>query len=479
MAFDYDMLVIGAGAAGLTAAGMSALLGAKTALIEQHRLGGDCTWNGCIPSKTLLHAARVAHTMRTAGSAGLTAASPAVDFPSVMTHVRNVRQHVYEDADAPRHFEKMAVEVIAAQARFLDDHTLELSSAAHTRRVTSRFFVISTGSRPKDPGFSVPSLNNESLFELTAQPARLLVLGGGPIGVEMSQAFVRLGSEVELVHPGEEILARDDRQLAGILRQRLSGEGIRFHMGRRVTEVAKTSTGLSARLDNGAEIACDALLSAIGREPNVDSLGLEQAGVAVNPRGIVVDNRCRTSRRHIYASGDVTGRYQFTHMAEHMSKVAVTNAILRFPQKLDEKGVTWCTFTSPELAQVGRTEESLRASGEKYSAWCFPFSKLDRAITEGETTGMVKVLSGPSKRVLGASILGACAGEMIAGFALAMRGGLPFAKIASTILPYPTYALGNRRAVDKMSAKQLDSPLLGWLGKILRYRGERRGSAAL
>jgi pyruvate/2-oxoglutarate dehydrogenase complex dihydrolipoamide dehydrogenase (E3) component len=478
MAFDYDMIVIGGGAAGLTASGMSALLGAKTALIEEHRLGGDCTWNGCVPSKTLLHAARVAHTIRS-GTAGVTAAPPTVDFGSAMSHVRKVRQNVYEDADAPRHFERMAVKVIAAKARFVDDHTLELSSPDETRRITSRFFVIATGSRPKNPGFPVPTLDNESLFELTAQPARLVILGGGPVGIEMSQAFSRLGSKVSVVHAGQEILPRDDRELAGTLRQLLTEEGIAFNLGRRVTAVTRASSGLVAQLDNGAEIPCDALLAAIGREPNIESLALDQAGVSTGPGGISVDNRCRTSRSHIYASGDVTGRYQFTHMAEHMSKVAVTNAILRFPKKLDEKGITWCTFTSPELAQVGRTEESLRATGEKYSKWCFPFSKLDRAITEGETTGMVKVLSGPSKRVLGASILGVCAGEVIAGFALAMRGGLPLARIASTILPYPTYALGNRRAVDQMAIQQLDSPMLGWLGRVLGYRGERRGSAAL
>jgi len=479
MAFDYDMIVIGGGAAGLTASGMSALLGAKTALIEQHRLGGDCTWNGCIPSKTLLHAARLVHAMRTAGSAGLTAACPPVDFASVMSHVRKVRQHVYEDADAPRHFEKMAVEIVAAKARFLDDHTLELSGDQKTRRVTSRFFVIATGSRAKHAGFAVPCLNNESLFELSTLPARLLVLGGGPVGVEMSQAFARLGSHVELVNPGGEILARDDQELAGLLRQSLSGEGIRFHLGRRVTEVTKAPSGLVARFDNSSEIVCDAILAAIGREPNVESLDLGQAGVTTAKGGIVVDHRCRTSRSHIYASGDVTGRYQFTHMAEHMSKVAVTNAILRFPQKLDEKGITWCTFASPELAQVGETEEGLRKRGEKYSTWRFPFSKLDRAITEGETTGTVKVLSGGGNKVLGASILGANAGEMISGFALAMHNGLSLSKIASTILPYPTYALGNRRAADQMAIKQLDSPLLGWLGKVFGYRGERRGSAAL
>ena len=479
MAYDYDMIVIGGGAAGLTAAGMSALLGARTALIERHKLGGDCTWNGCIPSKTLLRAAHVAHAIRTSDRYGIEAAPPRVDFRRVMEHVRAVRQHVYDEADAPPHFEKMGVEVISATARFIDDHTLELDVSEKLRRVTSRFFVIATGSRPKNPGFAVPCLNNESLFEITEQPARLLVLGGGPVGIEMSQAFQRLGTRVTVVAPGPEILTKDDPQLTGMLRKKLAEEGIEFRMGARITAVANQAGGFLAHLDNGESLETDAVLASIGREPLTEDLGLENAGVAKSEKGIVVDRFCRTSRRNIFAAGDITGRYQFTHMAEHMSKIAVTNALLRVPKALDERRVCWCTFTDPELAQVGETEEKLRRTGTKYQVYDFPFSKLDRAITESETTGLVKAFASPRGDILGASILGARAGEMIAEFSLAMRGGLKLSTVAETIHAYPTYALGNRRAADRWYNKQLDSPLLGLLGKILGYRGQRRGSAAL
>ena len=473
------MIVIGGGAAGLTAAGMSALLGAKTALIEQAKLGGECTWTGCIPSKALLHVAHTAHAIRTAEQYGLHVENPQVDFARVMDHVREVRQHVYNDADAPPHLEKLGVEVIRAAASFTDDHTLTLNSAGHTRRITSRFFVIATGSRPKDPHFAVPCWNNESLFEITEQPSRLLVMGGGPVGIEMSQAFQRLGTRVTVVVPGQEILAKDDPQLAALLRQSLVAEGAEFKMGAKVESVTRDGADLVATLNSGERLMADAVLAAIGREPRTRSLELAKAGVAETEKGITVDKFCRTSRPHIFAAGDVTGRYQFTHMAEHMSKVAVTNAILRFPKSLDESRVTWCTFTDPELAQVGQTEVSLQRARVKYQVYEFPFSKLDRAITESRTVGLVKALADPKGRILGASILGARAGEMIAEFALAMCGGLKLGKIAETIHAYPTYALGNRRAADGRANRELDSRLLGLLGKVLRYRGERRGSAAL
>ncbi len=474
------MIVIGGGAAGLVAAGMSALLGARTTLVEEHRLGGDCTWSGCIPSKTLLRAARIAHQMRTAGRYGLNACDPEIPFARVMEHVRRVRQHVYEDADAPPHFERMGVTVLAGRACFCDPRTIELVEAGSSRRkLTSRYFVIATGSRPRMPGFGELCLSNETLFELTEQPKRLLVMGAGPVGIEMAQAFRRLGSAVTVVEPEERILPKDDAELTDMLRMTLEEEGISFRFGRSVSNVERAGGELRGSLDNGEAIACDAVLAAIGREPNVRGLGLENAGVAFSDRGIALDRHCKTSQKHIYASGDVTGRYQFTHMAEHMSKIAVTNAILRWPASVDERHVTWCTFTEPELAQVGECEESLRQRNTKYQVYRLPFTKLDRAITEGETTGLVKVLAGRSGRILGASILGVNAGEMIAEYALAMRHGLPLSKISNTIHPYPTYVLGNRRAADQWYTRQLDSPLLGLLGKILGYRGERRGSAAL
>ena len=257
--------------------------------------------------------------------------------------------------------------------------------------------------------------------------------------------------------------------------QSLSAEGIQFHLGRKVLKASSEGGVLKATLDDGSIFECDRILAATGRVPAVKELNLDAAGVAIEKRGIRIDSHCRTSARHIYAAGDVTGRFQFTHMAEHMAKVAVTNAILHLPSKMDERNVTWCTFSDPELAHLGASEEDVKKRGEKYEVYRFPFEKLDRAITEAETTGLVKVIATKSGAVLGASILGANAGEMIGEWALAMKTKLKIKHIADTIRPYPTYILGNRRAADAWYAKQLSSPLIGMLGKVLGYRGVRTG----
>jgi pyruvate/2-oxoglutarate dehydrogenase complex dihydrolipoamide dehydrogenase (E3) component len=480
MSYDYDMVVIGGGGAGLTAAGMAALLGAKTVLIEEHRLGGDCTWVGCVPSKTLLRAAKAAHEMKTADRFGLVPVRPEIPFWQVMQHVRRTREHVYNNADAPPNLEKLGVEVILGSARFTDPHTIEIqNTAGKPHQLTSRFFVIASGSRPKAPGFSAPVLTNETIFELESQPKRLVIIGAGPVGIEMAQAFERLGSEVTVVAPGDRILARDDPGQASKLQEYLRREGVSFILGQRVIGLGKRADDLVAMLQDGRTLACDAALAAIGREPAIKGLLLEKAGVRFSGKGIEVDAHCRTSQRHIYATGDVTGRYQFTHMGEHMSKVAITNAILRWPKKLDEKHVVWSTFTDPELAHLGESEADLQRRQARYSQYRFPFEKLDRAVTETETTGEVRVFTDQSGKILGVSILGAHAGEMIAEYALAMRNGIRLSRIADTIHPYPTYMLGNRRAADRFVARQLDSPLLALLGKIFGYRGERRGSSVL
>ncbi|HEX4167033.1 MAG TPA: NAD(P)/FAD-dependent oxidoreductase [Bryobacteraceae bacterium] len=477
MSYQYDMIVIGGGAAGLTAAGMSALLGAKTALIERQRLGGECTWTGCIPSKTLLRTAKAVHQIKTAERFGLTATEAQFEFLKIMDHVRATRRHVYENTDAPPEIEKLGVEVIAGSARFLNSHAIEIfvESSGISRRLSSRFFIIATGSRPRTPGFSENTLTNETIFELKAQPRRLLVMGAGPVGVEMAQAFTRLGSEVRIITPGKRILPRDDAEHAGHLQEQLASEGVAFIFERKVASFDEGA----ATLDSGEVLMCDTLLAAMGREPRVEDLQLQDAGVQCGESGIEIDRRCRTSQRNIYAVGDVTGKYQFTHMAEHMSKVAVTNTILRWPQALDEKHLVWATFTDPELAHLGESELELRERGKQFGVYRFAFSELDRAITDNETRGEVKVFADRRGRILGASILGAKAGEMISEYALAMRHGLRLTQIANTIHPYPTYLLANRKAADRFVARQLDSPLLELLGRILRYRGQRRGSRVL
>jgi pyruvate/2-oxoglutarate dehydrogenase complex dihydrolipoamide dehydrogenase (E3) component len=474
MPYDYDMIVIGAGAAGLTAAGMSAVLGAKTALVEAHRLGGDCTWYGCIPSKTLLHAAKLAHDARNAERRPLISAQLSVDFPEVMELVRRTRQHVYESADAPPNLEKLGVTVLQARARFRNAHTLELVNAAgEMDTVTSRFFVIATGSRPRSASFEASVLTNESIFELIARPQHFVILGAGPVGIEMAQAFQRLGSSVTVVTSESRILPKDDPELTQLLREKLEGEGVQFVFGDKANQVLRVERGgVEVLLDRGQRIKCDAVLSAMGRQPNVEDLNLQSAGVAFNERGISVNRRCRTSQSHIYAVGGVVGRYQFTHVAEHMSKVAVTNAILRIPRSVKERYIVWCTFTDPELASLGESEAELRKRNARFFVYRLPFDKIDRAITEQNTSGLIQVFADRHGRILGVTILGRNAGDMISEWALAMHNGIALRNVAETLHPYPTYSLGNRQTADQWYTRQLGSPFLRVLGKLLRYRGE-------
>jgi len=479
MSYQYDLVTIGGGAAGLTAAGMSAVLGAKTALIEAQKLGGDCTWHGCVPSKTLLHAAKVAHEMRTAGRIGLTPAAPEHDLAHVMAHVRSIQEHIYEDADAPPHFEKLGVQVIQGRAHFIDPHTIEILENGRSFTITSRYFVVATGSSPRTPGIETNGeailFNNETIFGLTRLPKRLVVLGAGPIGMEMALAFHRLGSEVTVVNNVPGILNRDDPELTAMLLECMRNEGIRFVFG---AEVVRVEPG-AAYTKSGERLEADAVFAAVGRKPNLDGLDLQAAGVAVNERGIIVNRRCRSSVKHIYACGDVAGRYLFTHMAEHMAKVAVSNAILHIPATIDERHIVWCTFTDPELAHVGSSEEELKRHKVKHAIYRFPFAQLDRAITESESIGVVKVMANKWGRILGVTILGANAGEMIGEYAVAMRNGVRLSRISSTIHPYPTYGLGNRRAADLFMIEKLSIRKVRWLQRLFGLRGETYGVAAL
>ncbi len=481
MTMDYDMVVIGGGAAGLTAAGMSAVLGARTALISNNKLGGDCTWQGCVPSKSLLKAAKVAHAMRSAATYGLEPSNVSHEWTRIIERVHAIREHVYQDADAPPNMEKLGVEVIAAQARFVDRNSVEITSSeiAGRRVVTSRYFIIATGSRPDIPKIGgmdrVPVLTNETLFELKERPQRLLVLGAGPVGVEMAQAFQRLGSSVTVVGRSARVLEHDDVELTVMLRRCLEAEGVRLRLGE---QVERFEPGL-AHLKSGETVPLDAVLVAIGRRPNIENLQLQAAGVSTTDKGITVDRRCRTNVKNIFASGDVVGKLQFTHMAEHTATVAVMNAILHVPTFRKDDRVSWCTFTDPELAHAGLGEEELRRRGEKFQVYRFPFSKLDRAITESDPSGLVKVFANSRGRVLGASILGSNAGEMIAEYALAIHAKAGLGAISRTIHPYPTYALANRRAADIFATSILTSSRVAWIRRIFRLRGSTQGIVSL
>lgn len=479
--YDYDALVIGGGAAGLTASGIAANFGAKTMMIERHRLGGDCTWTGCVPSKTLIKAASIVHDMKKAAGHGLTSTKIDVDLAKVMAHVDSIRREIYEDADAPEIFEEMGIEVVQGEAEFTDPNTVVITGKdGNKKSVSSKYIYICTGASAFVPPIkgidTVDYLTNESLFEINSLPEKLIIIGGGPIGTEMAQSFVRLGSEVHVVDMAPRILGNDDPELTTILQDSLSKEGIHYHMECSVDSVEKTKDGTKINLtqnNKSKSLEGTDLLVATGRRANVDSLNLDAAGVKYSGRGVEVDDKCRTNVKHIYGIGDITGRYQFTHMSEHMAKVAVTNSLIKFPMKIDKKHVPWTTFTDPELGHVGATAKELDEAGIQYQVYRFPFSKIDRAVTDGKSTGWIKIYAKKwNGKILGVSVLGTHAGELISQYALAMKNGVSLRNFADTIHPYPTYGLGARRAADQWYIKNQSENVVKWIKRIFGYRGE-------
>ncbi len=478
----YDLVVIGGGAGGLTAAGVGTNVGAKTLMVERNQLGGDCTWHGCVPSKALLKSAKIAHNVRQARDYGIDATLDQVDFQRVMERVRDLRADIYEEDDHPRNFEDMGIDVRHGHARFIDDTTIEITGDdGSTARITGRYFVIAAGASafvpPIDGIDDVPYLTNETLFELDEQPERMAIVGSGPIGTEMAQAFTRLGTQVTVFETMDRILRNDNEELARMLQETLIEEGVQYQCGARVSRVGLQDDGairVEATTEDGAtkQAEADALLMATGRRPNLDGLGLDAAGIEYTKRGITVNDRCRTNKSHIYAVGDITGRYQFTHMSEHMAKTAVTNAIVKLPQTIDTANVPWVTFTDPELGHVGATEAELTEQGVDFETYRFPYTKVDRAVTDGTTTGLIKVFAKRwNGKILGASVLGVHAGELISEYAVAMKNGVTLRTLSDTIHPYPSYGLAARRAADQWYAQKQSTTFTKILQTVFGYDG--------
>lgn len=469
----YDLVVIGGGAGGLVAAVGAAMFGARVALIEKRSfLGGDCLNFGCVPSKALLRTAHAAHEVRHASRFGIEAGSGHAHFGDVIGYVRGVISHLGAHDD-PERFRRLGVEVLLGEApTFVGPRQLQVGQ----RVLTARRFVIATGSRPaKLPLTGLPPgtlHDNESIFtELDQLPARLLVIGGGPIGVELGQAFARLGSQVTLAEAGPRLLSKEEPEASAVVTRVLRAEGLAVLTDTRV--VAAEASGPAARVTFGgagapaAPAEFDALLAAAGRRPNVEGLGLEAAGVRLDDRGfIAVDQRLRTSAPHIYALGDVIGRFPFTHMAEAEAKVALRNVLFPGWSTMDYSVVPWATFCDPEVARVGALEADLVAAGTPYRAFSFPFEQADRAQTDAATDGFVKLLTTPRGRVLGATIVGERAGELIHTYVLAMRHGLSVHALSRTIHVYPTLTLANRRAADLFTRELLEKSLGG---RLLRW----------
>lgn len=467
-----DICVIGAGSGGLSVAAGAAKLGARTVLIERHRMGGDCLNTGCVPSKSLLAAAHAAQTIRDAGRFGIQTPPPVVAMQAVHDHVHRVIAAI-EPHDSQARFEGLGVTVLREHGRFLDPRTVQ----AGNHRIRARRFVLATGSRPAIPAIpgleQTPFFTNETIFDNTAPLPHLIVLGGGPIGLELAQAHRRLGSEVTLLIRSRP-LPKDDPELAALVLERLQAEGIQILTGLKFLAAAPQDGGVLLTVEHQGQVrrmAGSHLLVATGRRPNLDDLGLESAGIDATPTGITVDARLRTRNRNVFAIGDVIGGPLFTHVAGYHAGIVIRNALFRIPAKVDYRALPWVTYTDPELAQVGLTEAAARAAGHAVRILAKPFSENDRARAEGRTEGLLKVVVTPKGGILGASMAGPHAGELIQPWILAISQGLKIGAMATFIAPYPTLGEINKGAAGHWYTDSLFSPRTRKLVNLLSRLG--------
>ncbi len=470
---EFDLVVIGGGAGGLVVAAGGAALGARVALVEKHRLGGDCLWTGCVPSKALLKSARIAYQMREAARWGLHAVDPRPDLPRVMGHVADVITGIAPH-DSPERFRALGVEVILGAGHFVSPRAFVVGG----RTLTARAFVLATGSRPALPAIpgldTVPLLTSENVFELREPVPALLIIGAGPIGCEFAQAFQRLGSKVTVLDIASQILPGEDADLAAELQVLLAGEGVRFLLESNVTALRRAADGIECDTSGPRQtqtLRASHLLLAAGRTANLETLELGAANVTVREGRLVLDATLRTTNRRIFAIGDVTGGLQFTHVAEQHAGIVLRQALFRSRWSKPSAVIPWCTFTDPELARVGLSETEARAGKVAHQVYRFAISGNDRAQAEGETAGMAKLVTDRTGRILGAAILGPHAGELIAEYTLAIQQGLRASAISAAVHAYPTWAQSNRRVADQRLHAALTPGRRAWLKRLLRLRG--------
>jgi pyruvate/2-oxoglutarate dehydrogenase complex dihydrolipoamide dehydrogenase (E3) component len=461
MKYDYDLIILGGGGAGITAAMLANGLGKRVALIDKRRFGGECTWSGCVPSKSLLHAAKIAAMAKNLDRFGLTTTGRiTLSNASVMSAVRQTVREVYED-ERPETFEKLGITAMEnASARFIDPNTINVNG----KTIRARKFLITTGSSPLVPpidGLSqVPYYTNENIFSIETLPESITIMGGGPIGIELASAMNRLGVTVTIIEMAPAILIREDAELSTLLADILVREGIRLITGAPVRSVENPASPTVVYEKDGklAKVSSDALLIAAGRKPNTDGLGLETVGVAFDRRGISVNRHLRTNIKTIYAAGDVVGPYQFSHMANYQAILAVSNALLPIKKSVNYDAVPWCTFTDPELARSGLTEAEAREHfGSKVRVYRAEYSRLDRARTDRATQGLAKFVCNAKGKILGVHILGERAGEVMHEAHAARTLDIPLYRLNSVIHTYPTYSELVRQAaraayIDRIQA---------------------------
>lgn len=449
-AYDYDIGIIGGGAGGLTVAAGAAQLGAKTLLVEKEPLlGGDCLHYGCVPSKTLIKTAHVYHVMKNARDYGLPEADiPPVDFQQVARRIQSVITTIQKH-DSEERFCGLGARVVFGEASFLDEHAVRING----ERVSAKNWVIATGSSPGIPPIEdldqTPYLTNREIFSLDRLPGSMIVLGGGPIAIEMAQAFCRLGTKVHVVQRSKQILSREDRDLADGVMDVLRKEGVVFHLNASLLQTRDLGNEREVIFRNEAgemvEIRAEHILVALGRSANLAGLHLDGIGVKTGAKGVEVDGRMRTSLKHIYAVGDVTGAYQFTHAAGYEGGIVVSNAVFHLPRKADYTFLPWCTYTDPELASIGMSEKRAKEAGVEYAVWTEAFEDNDRSLAEGQRAGKIKMILDEKEKPLGVQILGPRAGELLNEWVAVLNGRVKLSTLASAVHPYPTLGEINKR----------------------------------
>jgi pyruvate/2-oxoglutarate dehydrogenase complex dihydrolipoamide dehydrogenase (E3) component len=443
-----DICIVGAGSGGLSVAAAAVQMGASVVLIEKGAMGGDCLNTGCVPSKALIAAAHAAHMMRSCGRFGIDAKEPTFDFSNISKHIHDVIGTIAPH-DSVERFEGLGVTVIKSSARFVGTNLIEAGS----QKVKARRFVVATGSStasPPIPGLTeLPYLTNENVFDLTELPQHLIVIGGGPIGVEIAQSFRRLGSKVTVVERFG-ILAKDDTEAVAVVRRALIADGVSIYENTGVIDATRNGQNIDVRIEptpgDIRVVTGSHLFVAAGRKPNISSLGLDAAGIDATPKGITVDGRLRTTNKRVFAIGDVAGGPQFTHIAAYHAGVVIRNALFGLPANVNYKALPWVTYTDPELAHVGLTEAEARKASQSVSILLSPLTGNDRAQTERETEGLAKIVLGKRGKILGATIVGPRAGELIAIWGLAIATNLKIGSIASLVVPYPTLSEVSKRA---------------------------------
>ena len=475
----YNVIVIGAGTAGLVTAAGTAGLGGRVALIERNLMGGDCLNFGCVPSKALISSARLIQQIRESKKWGLDGQEPRFVFERVFERMRTRRVKIAPN-DSQERFESLGVDVFRGEAHFISPHEIEVDG----QRLSAKNFVIATGSRaaiPKIEGIDkVPYFTNETIFdELKEKPERIIVLGGGPIGCELGQVLARLGVKVTILQRASQLLPREDSDVAEVLQRQLEREDVRIEFGAEAKTAARN--GNSVRVDclrkdgSSFQLNADALLVAAGRIPNIDKLNLDAASVRFNKRGVIVNEYLQTSQPHIYAAGDIAGSFQFTHLADAHARVVVRNILMPIQllrQKTETAVLPWVTYTEPEIAHIGFGEREAQKSNIAYGVFVVPLEEVDRAVVESEEIGFAKVLTvKDSDKILGVTIVGARAGDLIHEFVLAMKAGIGLGTVASTIHAYPTFAELARKVGDKYNRTRLTpraKKVFTWLYKRAR-----------